>query len=126
MVRKCVRVLLFLSLRDSVMPEIRTQQTRQVLQALLNAFIYKKKEERVAEMVKSLFCDRNVSITLINGSHFIQLMFELNQKTCSTIFHIMKVSTNFKAVLFVHGTLDSHFEVKAKAMVVPKSAKKAL
>lgn len=79
-----------------------TQQIRQILQALLAVSIYAKKEEQVTELVKFLFRDMNVAVTLINGSRFLQFILKTNAKTSSSSFHNMKVPNKFEVFLFFH------------------------
>lgn len=82
-----------------------------------------KEFERVAELVKFLFHNKNVPVTIINWSGFCHLIWEASANTSSTVFHDMKLCTRFGEVLLFHFILVFHAEVKKKAMMVTQDYK---
>lgn len=71
----------------------------------------------MTELVKFLFHDTNVPVTLINESRFLQLILEENERIYSTLFYNMNVPNKFETVLFFHGLAVFHARIKKKAMI---------
>lgn len=72
----------------------------------------------MAGLVELQFHEKNVPVTLISRSPFLQSILEVNAKTSRSCFHNMSIYTKFELVVFSHFLSIFHAELKDKAMIV--------
>lgn len=82
-------------INDAVLQEFATQQIRRVLRASMVASAHATKDGGINEFVTSLFQNLMVSVTVLNGGCFIQLILESNRRETETHFVNRTAPNNF-------------------------------
>lgn len=83
---------------DAVLRNLVTKQIRQVLLVSKVAGAYDSKNDRINEPATFLFRDRMDTVTLVDGSGFLQVILKSNRRKTKNHFVNMTTPSIFKAI----------------------------
>lgn len=98
--KQTLKKFMYLAWGDAELCAMGAESAGQVPRSSLAVYLNEKKDERTANHVIKLSCDRGPAGSFLNSGQYFQLLLETNEKVLSSPFRTMKAPASSDSISF--------------------------